>query len=167
MMNYLENLKVLAAAIEARPELDLSFWANERSCGTIYCAAGLAATLPYFRDMGMSASESGAPYTDEPARGLYETLNHFFGTYHGRGDDHEVFPHAAMDVLFRGYFGGEWDDEIMAKYDDHMPSDRQLALDRLALAIAYHELIQQGPEALRAAGYGRVADELEVQHALP
>lgn len=47
-----ENLEALRAAIVAHEEslFDLGNYVRKTGCGTLYCSAGLAATMPFFTD---------------------------------------------------------------------------------------------------------------------
>lgn len=50
------NLEALKAAVLAQPdaEFDLSQYRQDRyTCGTLYCTAGLAASMPLFQEQGM------------------------------------------------------------------------------------------------------------------
>lgn len=51
----LTNLNVLLEAVKAYPEkqFNLSNYRDETECGTLFCVAGLAATLPHFNAQGM------------------------------------------------------------------------------------------------------------------
>lgn len=51
----LTNLEVLLAAVKSQPEalFNLSSYRNDTECGTMFCTAGLAATLPHFNAQKM------------------------------------------------------------------------------------------------------------------
>lgn len=57
----LRNLKTLHAAVEQQPEalFDLSAYKQELSCGTLFCSAGLAASMPVFQAQGMGMDRDG------------------------------------------------------------------------------------------------------------
>lgn len=51
----LNNLRLLYSAVEAHPEeiFDLSSYKQESSCGTLFCTAGLAASMSVFQAQGV------------------------------------------------------------------------------------------------------------------
>lgn len=51
-----KNLKLLREAVEAFPEerLDLGQFKKEEPCHTLFCTAGLAASMPEFQEQGLS-----------------------------------------------------------------------------------------------------------------
>jgi len=61
-----DRLLRLAAHLETVPEseFDMRTWAKQTPCGTVCCAVGHAASIPEFRDAGLSLM----PVMDNPIR---------------------------------------------------------------------------------------------------
>lgn len=59
-----DNLEALLAAVEAQPEtlFDLSSFRKDTSCGSNFCTAGLACTLPRFQALGFKLEVTGERY---------------------------------------------------------------------------------------------------------
>lgn len=129
-MNYIENLKVTIAAVEAQPELDLEQYRRVTDCGTLYCVAGLLPTIPHFAEMGVVAYGRGGAPVLPGYYGSNIALYALFGTFPD-GD--------AYRCLCASRHWGAWDEELGS--DDL--SDKELALARLRKALA----IRQGEQA--------------------
>ena len=127
------NLEVLLAAVEAYPENNLnlsSYKCDDSVCGTLYCVAGLAATLPHFNAQGMYFEDDGEIHMDDEG-----------------GDGHvgrdsctdPLFGPEAWYNLFATYGGGNRDEELGAFTDssrfERAMTDKQLAVARLKAQI--------------------------------
>lgn len=128
------NLKALIAAVEAQPEkqFDLGRFKDEGSCGTLFCTAGLATTMPVFQLQGMALRNWG-----------YES---WWATVDGVDIDNEdcrvdeLFGYEAYTHLFAARSDGKWDEELGLEFEDGVfetaesmarMSDKDLALARL------------------------------------
>jgi hypothetical protein len=150
-MNYLENLRILRAAVAAQPEeeLDLSAWRRDSDfynlpepapgCGTHFCIGGLAAVMPHFRALGLEAGTAGQPRAPSlDLRDEDSTLDHFFKPYPGAPENEGT----AYRHIFSTWGAGVWDSEIREHWDCYhgvQPNDKELALARLDRAIAEWE----------------------------
>jgi hypothetical protein len=76
-----ENLLALRAAIERQPErlFDMSTFSTPTICGTFYCSLGLAASMPFFNEQGLTLSEAGIPKFGEVHAWCHEKLATMFG----------------------------------------------------------------------------------------
>lgn len=130
------NLETLLAAVEAQPDeqFNLSDYSNETECGTMYCTAGLAATLPHFN-----------------AQGMYWGLGMYGGpeVKVGNGtvnDDDETDQRFGLDawyILFASYGFGKLDKELGAYAPEdayqrtRLLKDKELAIARLKAQIKF------------------------------
>lgn len=133
-----KNLEVLAEAIKAHPAelFDLSKYMQVKDCGTLYCSAGLAATLPHFQQQGMRIDEDRDVYVDgefiafSPADGSSPT-DVLFGT-------------RAFYRLFAGYGSGIYDSRLVnargySREYNRSVTDQELALFRIDQHIKFLE----------------------------
>ena len=130
----IENLEVLLAAVEAQPEnlFDLGSWRTETPCGTNFCVAGLACSMPRFQAAGMRWTTYDVPQ--------YNGID-----MRDDGGD-ELFGANSMPELFRFAGGGRLDKELGLDYgyddydDVHMYcTDKELAVARLKNRIATYK----------------------------
>jgi hypothetical protein len=128
----IENLNTLAAAIAAYPEelFNLQRYRLQQDCGTLYCSAGLAASMPFFQKQGMTYDEDG--HGDVLVGGVFiaQSFNRL----------NEMFGPNAFDVLFSCFAGGLCDTELFKNIDDRKTTDqtishKELALERIAKQI--------------------------------
>lgn len=135
------NLQTLLAAVEAFPEaqFNLSAYRQESpECGTLFCVAGLAATLPHFNEQGMylSYSEVWDDWTVR-MRGGVTTV----------GDDEsteELFGQEAWYNLFATYGSGNRDLKLGAYAADRWTrtlSHKELAIKRIQAQIEAVEAV--------------------------
>lgn len=139
MTTILNNLTILRDAVAAQPEdlFDLNSYKTEEPCGTLFCTAGLATTMPYFQDLGVSMRQW--------------SLNGFYVQV--KGDDiddteetNKLFGENAFRHLFAGADNGAWDKALGyvetygAESDAYVPqmSHKTLALARLDKQIAIY-----------------------------
>ncbi len=118
-MNIRENLLTLIAAIEAQPEtqFDLSSFVSENDCGTIYCSAGLAASMPFFMDQ---LRQSKTVYAENLPLGEYAYYVSDQAHMWGPNSNEELFsPRATTDF-----------DEQLLENNPSM-TDKELAVVRL------------------------------------
>lgn len=132
----IENLNTLAAAIVAYPEklFDLQRYRLKEDCGTLYCSAGLAASMPFFQEQGMTFDEGCG---DVLVGGV------FIAQSVARLD--ELFGPDAFDVLFCAYHSGMYDTRLIIKIEDSKETNdpvthKELALERIAKQI---EIVSQ------------------------
>lgn len=132
MNKQLANLFTLLGAVQAQPEeaFNLSSYCEKRTCGTLFCTAGLAATLPHFQAQGMALAT--IPY----GTGFMVEVN---------GDDvdetedtNELFGDDAWANLFAARGDGSRDYDFDLNY---AMTDKQLAVKRIEAQI---EAIQKG-----------------------
>lgn len=133
----IENLNTLAAAIVAYPEklFDLSRYRLQEDCGTLYCSAGLAASMPFFQEQGMTYDEDGQG--DVLVGGVFiaQSFNRL----------NEMFGPEAFDTLFSTYHSGMYDTRLIIKIEDSKETNdpvthKELALERIAKQI---EIVSQ------------------------
>lgn len=122
-----KNLKVLLEAVEAQKEIYLDRFCSEHKCGTLYCNAGLAATLPHFKRRGWKLNAWG----EVDVR----------GSEIGTGMEDKDFGPDAFERLFSSFGCGTFDD-MYPHHSGFNPtaSHKKLAVWRLKLAIAMHEV---------------------------
>jgi hypothetical protein len=122
----ISNLFLLRDAVaKYEPKLfDLSSYKKERECGTLYCTAGLAATLPVFKEQGMILQAAGFDCSMVRVNG------------HDIDDDgiaDGLFGEDAWRTCFAPRGEGKYDDDFQGLYVD---SDKELALWRLSQQIS-------------------------------
>jgi hypothetical protein len=123
----IKNLNVLLEAVEAQKELNLdSYCTEEHGCGTLFCNAGLATTLPHFKRRGWKFDR----YGDVAVKG--ESV--------WSGGDKDFGPDA-FERLFEKFGEGEYDHMYpRRKHGEPDCSHKKLAVWRLKLAIAMLEV---------------------------
>lgn len=139
-MNQLiiDNLNLLIAAVEAQPEplFSLRKYREEAPCGTLFCTAGLAATMPEFNAQGMCFGPSGL-------EAVIPTINGVFLDSSRPSDP--LFGENAWNNIFAGYNDGARDDilggvyamrengygEMETEWTSPLMADKDLALARL------------------------------------
>lgn len=123
-MTIRDNLLAARAAIEAEPEAGLDLKEFENHCGTIHCALGLLATLPFFNAQGltMCRTSEGMPV---PYLGVE------FMYIGWRNNIDEMFGKGSYFRLFEARGCSTWDDELLGSDRPRMLNDKQLALARL------------------------------------
>ena len=130
------NLQTLLAAVEAQPEqnFNLTRYKDEDSaCGTLFCTAGLAATLPTFQEQGLSLVEIDS----------YSRVKHYMVFVNGdEVDDTEetdkIFGPDAWWNLFPTFRNGYRDVEFVT-YDvngDSIQTHKELAIFRIKAQLA-------------------------------
>lgn len=120
-----ENLEVLRAAIVAYPEDKLNL-KRYHTCGTIYCAVGLAATMPYFTNQ-MGVEPQGLANFGEFASDMSEMS--------------EMWGPRSFTRLFATSYGGFYDRELFENFyetNGRYPNDKELILLRLDHALQHH-----------------------------
>ena len=131
-MDYLQNLTILREAISNAPPERIDLWDWNGGCGTVYCAAGVAATLPFFQNLGLKTRTDGSPYMYGPTDGdtsADRALNALFLPFPVSIDADST---VAYDYIFTSPGQGRWDQKILNNGD---LSDQDLALARLDIAI--------------------------------
>lgn len=124
----ISNLFLLRDAVaKYEPKLfNLGAYKKERECGTLFCTAGLAATLPAFKKQGMALFADG------------------FDWFMVRVNGHDIDDDGIADGLFgvdawRTCFAaraeGKHDGDFPGVYDDEV-TDKELALWRLSRQIS-------------------------------
>lgn len=124
-----ENLTVLRAAIVAYPEHKLSL-KHYHTCGTIFCAAGLAATMPYF------TNQIGVEPPD-PKKDSYD-ISDIASTL---ADLPELWGEDSFLRLFHVHHSGCYDSDLREdfyKINSRYPNDKELILLRLDHALQHH-----------------------------
>lgn len=141
------NLSVLLEAVKTQPEnlFALSRYSQVKECGTLFCTAGLAATMPYFKEQGMELKQ---PYKNDV------TLVYINGI---EVDDLDVadslFGEDAWTRLFATYGHGDFDADTDSAYCDwrlfgrwnnqtepeHLVTDKTLAIARLERQLAIYQ----------------------------
>jgi hypothetical protein len=125
----LKNLTKLRELVEATHEkqFNLATFRTDHPCGTVFCAAGIAASDPYFQAQGLTLQPTG--YITQP----YELCLHDVGITASVPDNRTVvkglskmFGRDAWNRLFVEWPGGIFDDE----FDDNL-TDKELALTRI------------------------------------
>lgn len=93
----LENLRMAHKIISATPEdaIDLQQFTTSRTCGTLHCAGGWLATVPYFQALGLGLVGGRLRVGGSEASG-YVKLDPLLGD-------------SAFDRLFCEYGGGAFD----------------------------------------------------------
>lgn len=133
----LDNLEVLLAAVQAQPEtlFDLSKYQQKTTCGTMFCTAGLATTLPHFQALGFTMATGPSSYSDRPFTGVKVGANWIFD----RGVVSKHFG-AVFDDLFSPAGCSDTDDDLGYLYDSDScvanMTDKELAVARLKRQIA-------------------------------
>lgn len=119
-----ENLQELHRVITAYPEDQLNL-RNYHTCGTIFCAVGLAATLPFFMDqMGMPAMN--------PEEGQGSDLS-FNNIASDLSDMKEIWGEDAFERLFATHGQGVNDEMFPLAHGN----DKALILARIEYALAH------------------------------
>ena len=131
------NLEILKAAVEAQPEklFDLRAFKREASCGTLFCTAGLAATMPEFIEQGLELAALGDGWwaVEVDGVGIDESAK-----------SHTIFGSNSFANLFDARDCGAMDDSHPDSYTDGLygttihssVTDKQLAIWRLEQQIA-------------------------------
>ncbi len=130
------NLQTLLAAVEAQPEqnFNLTRYKDEDSaCGTLFCTAGLAATLPTFQEQGLSLVEVDS----FSRRKRYMVLVNGYDvdeTY----DTDAIFGSDAWSNLFATFGHGCRDDGFITKDEngDSIQTHKELAILRIKAQLA-------------------------------
>jgi hypothetical protein len=145
-MSIIENLETLRSAVAVQPEkkFSLSSYKRYAECGTLFCTAGLAATMPYFQELGLSFRGFGSgsdenktwivqvkdqdiDWSDETDQIFgYRAFNELFSVAGFGGCDHKV------GYRFIKANGEETDDSYAGKPN---MTDKELALARLGYRI--------------------------------
>lgn len=125
-----ENLIVLRAAIQAHKAnlFNLEAYTCKTPCGTLYCSAGLATTMPHFQNQGMHLDDSGD-----------NVLVNGVGIANRKGIEiNKLFGPDAFNNLFTWYGNSNYDVELLElpeyqvlEYDHDVVSHQQLALHRI------------------------------------
>lgn len=140
----INNLQTLLEAVKAQPEtlFDLSMYTQKQECGTLYCTAGLAATMPYFQAQGMEIKGNGHG-------GIFVYIGGGFITETERTA--EMFGADPWDRLFATYGHGDFDSYFDPEYTDYLEdddaydapekamSDKTLAIARLERQLAIYQ----------------------------
>lgn len=136
----LENLKLLHSAVLSQPEshFGLAQFKQEEPCGTLFCTAGLAATMPEFQAQGVEL-------VGTPTPSLYGTKTWWQVLINGEPlwdvDEYiapadDLFGDAAADNCFSERWESPYDEAVLAEWEDSRDvSDKQLALYRLERQI--------------------------------
>jgi hypothetical protein len=124
----ISNLFLLRDAVaKYEPKLfNLSSYKKVRECGTLYCTAGLAATLPAFKEQGMALQADGWDWSIVRVNG------------HDIDDDgiaDGLFGEDAWKTCFAPREEGKYDGNFPGLYDDSV-TDKELALWRLSRQIS-------------------------------
>lgn len=136
------NLTTLLTAVLAQPEeaFNLDVFKSETPCGTLFCSVGLAASMPYFQELGFGFE----------ARTMYDGETSFYVTLDKENimDERErldvVFGENAFNRLFKPAADGVWDTDIGVIEDGDYArldtlTDKHIAVERLLKQIAIHE----------------------------
>lgn len=122
MTDIKRNLEVLLAAVKAQPEelFDLGNYKQYAPCGTLFCTAGLAASIPFFQEQGMELVSHGSGgnfsvHVDNTHISYAPKTNTLFGN-------------DAFEELFQPNGLGFSDSTIS---DDEGMPDKELAIARL------------------------------------
>ena len=138
-VQVIENLEALLTAVEAHPEslFDLGTWKREADCGTLFCVAGLACTLPKFQELGLVWNKYDVP-----------TFN---GSSMWDDGGDELFGPNSMNELFHASGSGTLDTKLGLDYEEDETygditmdcTDKELAIARLKHRIAIYKGEQQ------------------------
>lgn len=120
----IDNLEALLTAVKAQPEhlFNLNYWRQEEPCGTLFCVAGLAASMPKFQALGLNWSKHGDP-----------TFNGI--SMWNRGGD-VLFGDDSMNELFATSGQGHNDCGLGLDYEDDENDDPIMECTDKELAIA-------------------------------
>lgn len=137
----LSNLKLLHEAVSAFPEerLDLESFKREEPCGTLFCTAGLAASMPEFQAQGMHFEAEPHPLV--PSSVWWRVKIGDSLLWDEEADSSvaadELFGKDSANTLFAERGQGDCDDEFFD--DDYSVTDKQLALMRIETQIEFVE----------------------------
>lgn len=120
----IENLEALLTAVQSHPEalFNLNYWRQEEPCGTLFCVAGLAATMPKFQALGLNWSKNGDP--------TFNGVN----MWQGGGD--ELFGNDSMHELFATSGEGYIDRDLDLEYEEDEYGDPVMDCTDKELAVA-------------------------------
>ena len=144
----LSNLRLLRSAVEAQPEqlFDLARFKKEEPCGTLFCTAGLAASMPEFQAQGMHFESQAHPlFRSSSARWRVKIGESYLWDEGGdtSTSTDNLFGEESSNTLFTERYEGACDADILRDDDGGaIPgiSDKQLALMRLDVQIEFMEL---------------------------
>lgn len=128
MNQQLANLYTLLGAVQAQPEkqFDLTRYCDDTDnvCGTLFCTAGLAGTLPFFQSQGMVLAKKRWGFMVEvDGVDVDETP---------KTDD--LFGDSAWYNLFASRGDGDRDEDIAVASRTHL-TDKELAIARIEAQI--------------------------------
>lgn len=143
MNNIKQNLEILLAAVEAQPEtlFDLDAFRQDEPCGTLYCTAGLAATLPYFQCLGLKLDDT-CVWTEVTGKGV-DVIDGGGDYLFGENSWYNLFTppgEGRLDALV----GYKYEGELVGKHSSgcgiYKPnmSDKELAIARLKEQIGQY-----------------------------
>lgn len=136
----IDNLEALLAEVKLQPEstFDLSVFKKETECGTIFCAVGLACTMPRFQEMG---------FEFRACEGVYRT--NYFTEINGEdvmdaGVADPYFGGNAFRELFSPAGDGRLDGDLNYYEEDDETgeptmTDKELIIARLEYKIAQYK----------------------------
>jgi hypothetical protein len=137
MNQVLKNLFTLLGAVQAQPEanFDLSSYARKEPCGTLFCTAGLAASLPHFQSQGMALIPWSTNTFMVEINGLDIDVR--------EADTDKMFGPDAWYSLFATYADGRRDESLgSGSYGSgRAMTDKALAIARIQAQIA---AVEQG-----------------------
>lgn len=139
------NLEILIALIEAYPQslFDLDAFQQVKSCGTLYCSVGLAASQPYFQFKGLTLS----PASDLMVKGKeywggMEENDKVLDSIFGKDSFHNLFQPAGQSKGDAEH--SDYDEEFGYDSDGNdiyfeNTTDKELALWRLKRQLAIYK----------------------------
>lgn len=138
----LSNLRLLRNAVEKQPEqlFDLEQFKKEEPCGTLFCTAGLAASMPEFKAQGMRFESEAHPLVPSPPWWRVKIGDSYLwdDEYDTSTNADKLFGEDSSNTLFTERSEGACDADLLCDDDgDAIPdiSDKQLALMRLDVQI--------------------------------
>jgi hypothetical protein len=139
----LSNLRLLRSAVEAQPEklFDLAQFKQEEPCGTLFCTAGLAATMPEFQKQGIRLVGEVSPYNNSTYWRVQINGEELWDGDEDGGPADALFGECSADNCFSERWGSEYDEAILGDWEhaEDNITDKQLALSRLDAQIEFVE----------------------------
>lgn len=125
-----QNLEALRAAIAVHEEslFDLNAYVRKTGCDTLYCSAGLAATMPFFTNqLTPHATRIYHLYSNSGIDGIAFCL----------ARQEQMWGDNSYGRIFTSAGFGEYDGQIANNQDplDEGMSDKELALARIDMAL--------------------------------
>lgn len=133
--NLIEAIREVTAFPEERLSLEKYVTPAKNECGTLYCAAGLLATKPFFNAQGMVLKMAHS----ECGSAMYQYVTHESACCgnHDRYWATMLFGESGFSNVFATFGAGTWD-HFLIRLTNRRLSDKELVLLRLQEQLKFY-----------------------------